>query len=61
LFTVYFHLNESGVREGAAVKRGEIIGKVGASGRVTGPHLHWGAVLAGARVNPLGLLSLPSE
>jgi murein DD-endopeptidase MepM/ murein hydrolase activator NlpD len=61
LFTVYFHLNESGVRAGAAVKRGEIIGKVGASGRVTGPHLHWGAVLAGARVNPLGLLSLPPE
>ena len=61
LFTLYFHLNESGVREGAAVKRGEIIGKVGASGRVTGPHLHWGTVLAGARVNPLGLLSLPPE
>ncbi len=61
LFTLYFHLNESVVREGARVKRGEIIGKVGASGRVTGSHLHWGAVLAGARVNPLGLLSLPPE
>ena len=61
LFTLYFHLSESSVRDGASVKRGETIGKVGASGRVTGPHLHWGAVLGRARVNPMGLLSLPPE
>ncbi len=61
LFTLYFHLSESSVREAATVTRGEVIGTVGASGRVTGPHLHWGAVLGGARVNPRGLLALPPE
>lgn len=60
-FTLYFHLSQAAVRERAVVKRGQVIGKVGASGRVTGPHLHWGAVLGGARVNPLALLTLPSE
>jgi murein DD-endopeptidase MepM/ murein hydrolase activator NlpD len=61
LFTLYFHLSEAAVLEGAAVKREQVIGTVGASGRVTGPHLHWAAVLGGARVNPLDLLALPSE
>jgi len=60
LFTMYFHLSEFKVEQGSLVKRGEIIGLSGASGRVTGPHLHWGARLSGARINPLELLKVIS-
>lgn len=60
LFTMYFHLSEFNVEQGSLVKRGDIIGLSGASGRVTGPHLHWGARLAGARINPLELLKVIS-
>jgi murein DD-endopeptidase MepM/ murein hydrolase activator NlpD len=56
LYTMYFHLNEFQVPEGMSVHRGEVIGRVGMTGRVTGPHLHWGARLQGARVDPLELL-----
>ena len=58
LFTMYFHLSEFRVEQGSLVKRGDIIGLSGASGRVTGPHLHWGARLSGARINPLELLKI---
>jgi murein DD-endopeptidase MepM/ murein hydrolase activator NlpD len=56
LFTMYFHLSEPKVEEGAMVKKGEVIGWSGASGRVTGPHLHWGARLANARIDPFELI-----
>lgn len=59
LYSMYFHLSEILVREGDRVSRGQIIGKVGASGRVTGPHLHWGIRLNGARVDPYALVRLP--
>jgi len=58
LFTMYFHLDTTAVKEGARVKRGDVIGRVGQSGRATGPHLHWGAWLNGARVNPFALAKL---
>ncbi len=58
-FTMYFHLLSIAVTEGQIVERGEILGQVGQSGRATGPHLHWGAKLNGARINPFALLSLP--
>lgn len=63
LFTMYFHLDRTGVKEGTRVKRGDVIGTVGQSGRATGPHLHWGVWLNGARVNPFALarLSLDRE
>jgi murein DD-endopeptidase MepM/ murein hydrolase activator NlpD len=60
LFTMYFHLSEFKIEQGSSVKRGDIIGLSGASGRVTGPHLHWGARLSGARINPLELLKIIS-
>ena len=58
LYTLSFHLDRVDVAEGALVERGEPIGVVGATGRVTGPHLHWGAQLGAARIDPLALLSL---
>ena len=59
LYTMYFHLDTATVKEGARVERGGLIGTVGQSGRATGPHLHWGAWLNGARVNPFALTTLP--
>ncbi len=61
LFTTYFHLSAIDVKEGDVVAAGRRVGAVGATGRATGPHLHWGAKLHRARVNPLDLLKLPSE
>ena len=61
LYTMYFHLQDSLVQPGQRVASGEAIGRVGSSGRATGPHLHWGARLYGARINPEELLKLPPE
>jgi murein DD-endopeptidase MepM/ murein hydrolase activator NlpD len=58
LYTTYFHLSRIDVGEGQAVASGQEIGTVGATGRATGPHLHWGARLHRSRVNPLDLLGL---
>ena len=60
-YSMYFHLSDVLVREGDLVKAGQIVGKVGATGRATGPHLHWGVKLNGARVNPYALLDLPFQ
>lgn len=57
LLTMYFHLSELRVEEGARVKKGDVVALSGATGRVTGAHLHWGARLANARIDPLELLS----
>lgn len=59
LYSMYFHLSEVLVKDGEAVKRGGVIGKVGASGRASGPHLHLGIKINGARVNPYSLMQLP--
>jgi murein DD-endopeptidase MepM/ murein hydrolase activator NlpD len=56
LLSIYMHLSEIGVKIGDATDRGEEIGKVGATGRVTGPHLHLGISVFGTMVDPLPLL-----
>jgi len=56
LYTMYFHLSELKVDEGAEVSKGDVIGLSGMTGRVTGPHLHWGARINGARVDPFQLI-----
>ena len=52
LTTSYLHLSKILVTVNDKVRRGELIGRVGATGRVTGPHLHWGAELKGKRIDP---------
>lgn len=61
LFSMYFHLSDIFVREGQRIAKGEPIGTVGATGRATGPHLHWGIRLNGARVDPYSLLAIAFE
>lgn len=56
LYTMYFHLSDFRVDEGSQVRKGEVIGWAGMTGRVTGPHLHWGVRLNAARIDPFELL-----
>jgi len=58
IYTFYGHLSEIDVKAGDALETGAVLGKVGATGRVTGPHLHWGLTVERARVNPLFLVKL---
>jgi murein DD-endopeptidase MepM/ murein hydrolase activator NlpD len=58
LFSMLAHMSAIDVREGDRVEPGQIVGRVGATGRVTGPHLHWAVRANGARVDPLSLLAL---
>ena len=57
LFSLLEHLSKIEVSEGDRVQTGQRIGRVGATGRVTGPHLHWAIRVGGARVDPLSLLA----
>ena len=58
LFSMLAHLSAIEVHEGDAVIAGQLLGLVGATGRVTGPHLHWAVRAGGARIDPLSLLAL---
>jgi len=58
IHSMYFHLSEISIKTGQIVEKGDLIGRVGSSGRVTGPHLHFGIRLNNERVNPLTLIEL---
>ncbi|WP_342381135.1 M23 family metallopeptidase [Myxococcus stipitatus] len=58
LYTSYFHLSRIHVKKGAKVTQGQRIGEVGSTGRVTGPHLHWGVKVDGKWVDGESLLRL---
>lgn len=59
LITAYMHLSRTDVRAGQTVKKGELLGAVGSTGRVTGPHLHWAVILNNTPVDPELFLSRP--
>ncbi len=58
VYTGYFHLSKIRVEEGQTVERGQLIGEVGATGRVTGPHLHWSLLVAGTSLDAGSLLRI---
>ena len=61
LFSLFAHLRAINVQEGDTVATNAVLGELGATGRVTGPHLHWAVRISGARVDPLSLLALLGE
>lgn len=61
LISMMCHLSRIDVSEGETVGRGDILGLVGATGRVTGPHLHWSVSMNGNRVDPVQVMALFKE
>lgn len=59
--SMYFHLDKIMAKEGQTIIKGQVIGLVGSTGRSTGPHLHWGMRVNGARVDPLMLTGLSQQ
>ena len=58
MFTIYAHMSELKVKKGQIVKQGELLGLSGVTGRASGPHLHWGAVLQRLKFNPENLIQV---
>src|SRR4051812_24479572 len=58
IYSLYAHLSRIDVKRGDVVSNGELVGLAGATGRVTGPHLHWGMRVQGARVDPFTLVDV---
>jgi murein DD-endopeptidase MepM/ murein hydrolase activator NlpD len=58
VYSLYAHLSRIDVKPGDMVSNGQLLGLAGATGRVTGPHLHWGMRMQGARVDPFTLVDI---
>lgn len=58
IYSLYAHLSRIDVKVGEVINNGQQVGLSGATGRVTGPHLHWGMVVQGARVDPFTLVNI---
>ena len=56
IFTLYAHLSKLKVKKGQKVSKGDLLGLAGMTGRASGPHLHWGAIINRAKVNPMDLV-----
>lgn len=61
IFTLYMHLSKFQVKPGEAVEKGQVLALSGSSGRVTGPHLHFGVHWQGLYMEPATLLALPLD
>ena len=61
ILSMYFHLDKILVKTGDMVEKGQIIGLIGSTGRATGPHLHFGVRIDGARIDPLRLIAISKE
>ena len=61
LMSVVAHLSRTAVAEGTLVAKGDLLGESGATGRVTGPHLHWGVRLGTVNVDPQALLEAVAD
>lgn len=59
IYTVYMHLSKFGVEVGDIVEKGDIVGEVGATGRATGPHLHYTVKVGKTNTNPISFTELP--
>lgn len=57
VFSLFAHLSRIDVKEGQSLNEGDVVGLVGATGRVTGPHLHWALRVGTARVDPLSAIA----
>ena len=58
IYSLYAHLSRMDVNPGEILENGQVLGLAGATGRVTGPHLHWGMKVQGARVDPFSLVEM---
>ena len=61
IFTIYAHLSRIDVAAGRHIEKGQRLGLTGATGRVSGPHLHWGVKVRGVAVNPMQLIEVMSS
>jgi murein DD-endopeptidase MepM/ murein hydrolase activator NlpD len=59
VYSLYYHLDSMAVNEGEIVETGQVLGRSGATGLATGPHLHWEIRVSGENADPDAFLSQP--